>query len=202
MIKPLLRRGLVIGCAALTWPAWWPVLFLRRISPAKSDDAFRAGSEAVGLIPGVLGMYLRRGYYLMTLPKFSADCQIAFGTVFSQSDVRIGREVVIGRYCTIGRAELLDGTALGSNVDILSGRRQHATSGDSPVQYRAGTYERMRIGPGAWLGNSCVIMSHVGEEAVVGAAAVVVKEVPPGTVAVGNPARVVKQKSEPKLRVA
>ena len=61
-----------------------------------------------------------------------------------------------------------------------------------PVQYRAGRFERMRIGANAWLGNSCVIMSHVGAGAVIGAAAVVVKEIPPGATAVGNPATVKK----------
>lgn len=193
MNKPALRRLLVACCVAVTAPAWLPVVFLRGVSRVKSDEAFRAGSEVLSLFPGRLGVYLRRGFYAMTLEDFSADCQVAFGTVFSQSTVRIGRDVVLGRYCTIGSADIGDGVAIGSNVDILSGRHQHSPAdADTPVQYRRGRFEQMRIGANAWLGNGCVIMNHVGAGAVIGAAAVVVKAIPPGATAVGNPATVKK----------
>lgn len=53
----------------------------------------------------------------------------------------------------------------------------------------------VRICRGAWLGQNAVIMPGVtiGQQAVVGANAVVVHDVPPRTVVVGAPARVVRE---------
>jgi maltose O-acetyltransferase len=46
----------------------------------------------------------------------------------------------------------------------------------------------------AWLGGGAIILAGVvvGENAIVGAGAIVTKDVPPNTVALGNPARVVR----------
>ncbi len=51
------------------------------------------------------------------------------------------------------------------------------------------------IGAGAWLGEGCVILKGVtvGERAVVGANAVVTKDVPPFTVVGGIPAQVIRK---------
>ena len=53
----------------------------------------------------------------------------------------------------------------------------------------------IRICDYAWLGFDVVVLKGVtiGEGAIVGARAVVTKDVPPWTIAAGNPARVVKQ---------
>lgn len=138
----------------------------------------------------------------MTLESFSLDCQVAFGTTFSHSSVIIGPEVVIGKNCTLGRVELCAGVALGSNVDILSGRHHHRPGSGGPVQYQVGRFDRMRIGVNAWIGNSAVIMNHVGDGAVIGAAAVVVHEIPSHAVAVGNPALVKKYTTSTPLQQA
>jgi maltose O-acetyltransferase len=48
------------------------------------------------------------------------------------------------------------------------------------------------IGAGAWLGGGVIVLPgvRVGEESVIGAGSVVTRDVPPGALAVGNPARV------------
>ncbi|GAA3633428.1 hypothetical protein GCM10022200_15680 [Microbacterium awajiense] len=53
----------------------------------------------------------------------------------------------------------------------------------------------VRIGRGAWLGQNVVVMPGVtiGAGAVIGANSVVTKDVPPRTVAVGAPARVIRE---------
>lgn len=58
------------------------------------------------------------------------------------------------------------------------------------------------IGNDVWVGTEAVIMSgvNIGDGAVVGARAVVTKDIPPYSIAVGNPARVVKQRfSQPVI---
>jgi acetyltransferase-like isoleucine patch superfamily enzyme len=51
------------------------------------------------------------------------------------------------------------------------------------------------IGDDVWIGSGVIILPNVtiGEQAIVGAGSVVTRDIPPRTVAVGNPARVVKQ---------
>jgi acetyltransferase-like isoleucine patch superfamily enzyme len=51
------------------------------------------------------------------------------------------------------------------------------------------------IGEHVWIGSNCVILPgvHIGEHSVVGAGSVVTKDIPSFSVAVGNPARVVRR---------
>jgi maltose O-acetyltransferase len=48
------------------------------------------------------------------------------------------------------------------------------------------------IGAGTWLGGGAIVLPGVtiGENAVIGAGSVVTGDIPPGVLAVGNPARV------------
>ena len=53
----------------------------------------------------------------------------------------------------------------------------------------------MTIGDGAWLGHGAIVLpgSVVGRHVIVGAGAVVTGELPDFSVAVGNPARVIRR---------
>ena len=63
---------------------------------------------------------------------------------------------------------------------------------DQPLESRG----PITIGDGAWLGVGVIVTSGVtiGEGAAVGAGSVVTRDVPPNTIAAGNPARVVKKR--------
>ena len=52
----------------------------------------------------------------------------------------------------------------------------------------------MEIGEGTWLGEGvCVIGAKIGKGCVIGANAVVTKDIPDYSVAVGSPAKVIKK---------
>ena len=53
---------------------------------------------------------------------------------------------------------------------------------------------KVRIGKGSWIGeNVCIIGSSIGEQSVIGANAVVTKDIPAYCVAVGSPAKIIKR---------
>lgn len=84
-----------------------------------------------------------------------------------------------------------DDVQFGPNVQLLT--PTHPTD----AELRRAKWEAavpITIGNNAWLGGGAIVLAGVavGENAVVGAGAVVTKDMPPNTVAVGNPARVVR----------
>ena len=81
-----------------------------------------------------------------------------------------------------------DGTVFGANCTV----RNSCTIGNKQV--KDGTYSRAPIfGDRVNIGANAVIIGPItiGDDAVIGAGAVVVKDVPANCVAVGNPARIV-----------
>ncbi|WP_421252609.1 acyltransferase [Aeromonas sp. 600724] len=95
--------------------------------------------------------------------------------------VEIGDRVTFGPMVTV----------MDSSGHSLSGRNKHGEAmriKSSPVY----------IGSDSWIGYGATILRGVtiGEGAVIGAQAVVYSDVPPHTVAIGNPARVIKHISQ------
>jgi hypothetical protein len=58
----------------------------------------------------------------------------------------------------------------------------------------AGETHPVRIGANVWIGDSAIICKgvHIGENSIIGAGSVVTDDVPGGSIAAGNPAKVVK----------
>ena len=152
---------------------------------------FSTWSEVFSLFPGIMGIWFRRAFYVGTLKCCSKDVGIGFGTLFSKQDVTISPQVSIGEYCVIGLCEIGEGTLLGSNIDIPSGRHQHGSAGTMGTsKSHLQTYTPVRIGKNCWIGNGAIIMNDIGDNCIIGAGSVVVKPIPANSVAVGNPATV------------
>lgn len=135
-----------------------------------------------------------------------------------KSKIRIGDEVKIARYCTFragpgdvlideqtnfgvfsfiagyGGVEIGKYTAIGSHVVIMT--YSHIFEDLSPIRYQDLKLERVRICEGAWLGTHVVVMPGVtiGKGAVIGAGAVVTKDIPEYSIAVGVPAKVIDKR--------
>ena len=155
--------------------------------------AFMAASESIARIPGLRGVLSRQAFYRTTLARCGQDVSFGWMSVFSMPEAEIGDRVYIGRFCSLGYAHLGDEVMLADRVQILSGGREHTRSDASAVmQSQEQVYERVRVGIGAWIGTGAVVMADVGEHSIIGAGAVVNKPIPPYSVAVGVPARVVK----------
>src|SRR5882757_7503371 len=86
---------------------------------------FTIGAHAASQVPGVIGDYLRIAFYKLTLKECSLYSRVSFGSFFAHPDAVVGRGVYIGSYCILGSCAIGDRTQIASQVQILSGRRQH-----------------------------------------------------------------------------
>jgi maltose O-acetyltransferase len=91
----------------------------------------------------------------------------------------------------VSRIVIGDDVQIGPNVQLLTpthppdaALRRAKWEAASPIT----------IEDNAWLGGGAIVLAgvRVGENAIVGAGAIVTRDVPPNTVALGNPARVVR----------
>jgi acetyltransferase-like isoleucine patch superfamily enzyme len=118
-----------------------------------------------------------------------------------------GSQLVLGRnvglsgtvLCAASSIEVGEGTIFGAGAMAID-NDFHVASGewgwtDDPALCRA-TARPIKIGRGVFVGARAIILkgSTIGDRAIIGAGAVVTKDVPPGYLAVGNPAVV----SEPR----
>jgi acetyltransferase-like isoleucine patch superfamily enzyme len=122
--------------------------------------------------------------------------------VYRPERVQVGDHVFVGHYCVLdgtGGIEIGEGVHLAAWAGIfthsshtairLYGRHYNEVPEDEKVAYHVAP---VRIGRYAYLGAGAKVLSGVtvGEGAVIGAGSIVLEDVAPFTVVVGNPARV------------
>jgi acetyltransferase-like isoleucine patch superfamily enzyme len=123
-------------------------------------------------------------------------------TLINGARIICDAEVSIGDYCLISwNTVFMDTTRLPTAV---AARRNElaATATREPRRIEGGTAARpIRIGRNVWIGfDACVLPGvNIGEGAVIGARSVVVEDVPPFSVAVGNPARIIRKLDAPQI---
>lgn len=119
------------------------------------------------------------------------------GGVGSAVTLKIGDNVQIGHFAHIigmHSVEICDGVLLADKVYIAD--TEHCYKDISkPVLEQGTTYVGdVKIGEGSWLGeNVCVIGANIGKHCIIGANAVVTKDIPDYSIAVGIPAQVIKR---------
>jgi acetyltransferase-like isoleucine patch superfamily enzyme len=160
-----------------------------------ADRALEASTEGLAVMPGVTGCYLRRAFLAWVLARCDRSATIAFGTLFSRVGARLDARVYVGPRCHLGLVHLERDVLLGAGVHVPSGRDTHGSAGvDRPIREQPGTPQLIRIGEGTWIGSAAVVLADVGRHAVIGAGAVVTTPIPDYSVAVGVPARVVRDR--------
>ncbi len=117
-------------------------------------------------------------------PPFYTDCG---------KNIKIGKNVFINACCRFqdqGGIEIGDGSLIGHNTTIATLNHDF-----NPLKRQNLTPSPVKIGKNVWIGSDCTILPgvEIGDGAIIGAGSVVTKSVPKNTIAVGNPARVIKE---------
>lgn len=177
----------------LTWPVVWPLALVAKASEA----AFRTLSELFSVVPYVFGVILRQEFYRLALERCGRNVFIEFGTILIHSSVRLGDNVLIGRYNILHHCDIGDYVLTGERCTFLSGSRQHTFERlDVPMALQGGRMKRISIGRDSWIASHSVVMEDVGAGAVVGAGSVVTRPVAELTIVAGSPAREIGRRGE------
>lgn len=112
--------------------------------------------------------------------------------------IQIGNGVHVGHRCTLAAIESViieDKVVIGNDVYISDHGHTYQDSKIPIIDQPVSASKPSKICRGSWIGAMAIILPGVtvGEHAVVGAGAVVTKDVEAFTVVVGNPSRVVRQ---------
>ncbi|WP_406121972.1 hypothetical protein OHQ89_07840 [Streptomyces canus] len=112
-------------------------------------------------------------------------------------------ELDTGSHCTLnpfttvrGNVVLGQGVRIGAHTSLLG--FNHSMAPDRPVFRQPLTSRGIRVGDDVWIGSHVIVVDGVtiGDHCVIGAGAVVTRDLPAWSVAAGNPARVLRDRRE------
>lgn len=118
----------------------------------------------------------------------------------SEANITIGNNCYIGfGFSALASAEA--NISIGDNVlfasNVLVTNENHGIDPESDIPYmdQKLSARDVVIGNGCWIGEKACILSGVtiGEKCIIGAGSIVTKSIPSYSIAVGNPARIIKQ---------
>ncbi|HEY6976182.1 MAG TPA: acyltransferase [Chitinophagaceae bacterium] len=117
--------------------------------------------------------------------------------------VEIQKGATIGKNCKISShtficegVHIADNVFIGHNVTFINDKFPRATNEDGSLQKESDwTCIETYVEEGASIGSGAIILCgvQIGKKAIIGAGAVVTRNVPENAVVVGNPARIIKR---------
>lgn len=122
--------------------------------------------------------------------------------------VEIQKNATVGKNCKISSHTFIcegvtieDNVFVGHGVTFTNDSYPRATNPDGSLQTDSDwKVEPTTVKKGVSLGSGVTVLSNVtiGENAIIGAGSVITKDVPPNTIAAGNPAKVIRTILDPK----
>lgn len=125
--------------------------------------------------------------------SIGSNCTIGAYTEV-QNDVIVGNNVTISSHCFIcSMVEIEDDVFIGHGVMTINDLRPPSNKKTGSKKY----WQRTLIKKGAIIGSNATLLPVIiGENAEVGAGAVLTKDVPANAIVVGNPASIIRIKTE------
>jgi virginiamycin A acetyltransferase len=172
-----------------------PLLLWSRL-PLPEFSAFTAPSQLLALVPGYIGMFLRRVWYRQTLRRCGQNFTVDWLGVVRTRDSEIGDRCTLGVAAWVGWVRIGNDVLTGSGLTILSGASQHDFSDTTrPMREQSGQKKQITIGDDVWIGANVTVLTDIAPGTVVGAGSVVTRKYNPCVVIAGNPARVLRQRT-------
>ncbi|PSL40704.1 maltose O-acetyltransferase [Planomicrobium soli] len=130
------------------------------------------------------------------LEEIGTDCNIEKGAIFS-SRTKLGSGSGIGINCKIfGEVKIGNDVMIGPEVAIYS--RNHMISDvNIPMRLQGYTeHQVVEVEDDVWIGHGVIILPgvRIGKGSVIGSGSIVTKSIPSYSIAIGNPAKVVKKR--------
>lgn len=165
-------------------PRWWVKNFINPFMHSKGKSSLIRKNTRMDLLPF-------REFKIgknSTIEDFSV-INNGMGAVILGDGVRVGLSNVIIGPVTIGNDVII-----AQNV-VISGLNHGYEDISMPISKQPCTTKQITVEDECWIGANCVITAGVtiGKHSIVAAGSIVTKDIPPYSVVVGNPAKVIKK---------
>lgn len=153
---------------------------------------------ALKYCPSPLGVWLRRPVYSSLFKKCGKGLMIKDAVVVKHHEnIVIGKNCEINEFCFInGKGGIFIGNnvLISPGVKIVSFNYQHKR--DKPIRVQPYVLRKVVVEDDVWLASNTIVVpgTRIGKGSVIGAGSVVTKDIPAYSIAVGNPAKVIKKR--------
>ncbi|MFF1879613.1 acyltransferase [Leifsonia sp. NPDC058230] len=121
-------------------------------------------------------------------------CYLAAGSYVTH-DLIAGDDCTVNPYAVVrGSVRLGSGVRIGAHASVLG--FNHSTGVESPIHTQPTRSAGIVVDDDVWIGSSAIVLDgvHLGAHSVIGAGAVVTRDVEPWSIMAGNPARRVRDR--------
>ena len=150
---------------------------------------------------GVRFDFLSDGFYRDGLISIGRNCRLGIGTVLSPygGKIELGENVFIGPYCVLyghGGLKIGNGTMIAAHSVVVPTSHTFGAVGKH-IREQPSQAVGITIAEDVWIGaGSCILDAvNIGCGSIVGAGSVVTRDVPPGVVVGGVPAKFLRSRS-------
>lgn len=149
---------------------------------------------------------LGQGLFLSPRASYTCDTLEIGDHSWVAAQVLLHGEVRMGRHCTLnpgatarGRVTLGDGVRVGYQAHLIGFQHRHEDL-TRPMWQQGVRAAGVSVGDDVWIGAGAIVLDGVtvGAHSIVAAGAVVTRDVPAWSIVAGNPARVLRDRRQPR----